>query len=195
MSASRGPLEQRRERELERLKAKLVGRRLTRTLLRELGIQPNDKGKFGKAVERILGVAPNSSPLPDLGEDGELKTTVLDEEGYFRESIRICMSGHDPLIKLTRIVLVIARDLNDARGLADREVVVDDVVLLEPTALVRHSLEADRDALRRDPHSPRTYFLESRTAGQKHSSTRAFYLKKSRVQEYVDELLRATTFR
>ncbi len=182
-------------RRFERIRELLLEKRLTRRFIEKLGLDPRDKGKWGKAVERILDISPNSSPLPDLGADGELKTTVLDRAGHFRESVRICMHGHDPLVKLARIVLVIARDLSDAMAIEDREVIVEDVLLLEPTRLIRHALEADRDLLHRDPRSKDTYFLETRTAGTKGTTTRGYYLKKARVQEYTDEIVRATSFR
>jgi hypothetical protein len=181
--------------QLERIRELLLGIRLTRGSVEKRGLSPRDKGKWGKAIEALLGISPNSSPLPDLGPDGELKTTVLDRAGRFRESIRICMAQHDPLVKLARIVLVIARDLNDASSIEDREVVVEDVLVLHPTELIHHVLEADRDLLRRDLRSKDTYFLETRTAGARGATTRAYYLKKTRVQEYVDEIVRATTFR
>ncbi len=182
-------------RRFERTRELLLEKRLTRRFIAKLGLDLRDKGKWGKAVERILDIPPNSSPLPDLGADGELKTTVLDRAGRFRESVRICMQGHDPLVKLAKIVLVVARDLSDATAIEDREVIVEDVLLLEPTRLIRHVLEADRHLLRRDARSKDTYFLETRTAGTKGTTTRGYYLKKARVQEYTDEIVRATSFR
>jgi hypothetical protein len=64
---------------LEDLREILVGQRLTIARLAKAGISPANKGKWGLFNESLLGIKPNSSPLPDLGDDGELKTTVRDQ--------------------------------------------------------------------------------------------------------------------
>lgn len=180
---------------IDEVRRKLQGVRLTRDFVAARGIDPRDKGKWGKVNERLLGIAANNLPLPDLGVHGELKTTVRDRSGLFRESLRICMSGHDPLVKLRRMVLVVARDLNDDRRLERREVINEEVLLLEPGQVVESALRSDEELLRRDPRAEGTYFLETRTAGPKGARTRAYYLKRSRLQEYVDDVVRATEFR
>jgi hypothetical protein len=180
---------------IDEVRRKLQGVRLTRAFVAARGIDPRDKGKWGKANERLLGIAANNLPLPDLGVHGELKTTVRDSSGSFRESLRICMLGHDPLVKLRRMVLVVARDLNDERRFERREVINEDVLLLEPGDVVKSALRADQELLRSDPRAEGTYFLETRTAGPKGAQTRAYYLKHSRLQEYVDDVVRATGFR
>ncbi len=176
---------------IEAVRERLVGQALTRRRLMVAGLDLRGKGKWGRFNEHLLGIPANASPLPDLGDDGELKTTVRDRAGNFREALRICVVRHDPLVKLRKIVLVIARDRNEAQRFEDREVVNEDVVLLEPTTVIRRALEYDHDLLRRDPHSPGTYFLETHPQG----STRAFYVKRTRLQEYVEHVPRITEFR
>ncbi len=182
-------------RTIDEVRRKLLGVRLTRDLVVARGIDPGDKGKWGKVNERLLGISANNLPLPDLGDQGELKTTVRDSSGWFRESLRICMVSHDPLLKLRRMVLVVARDLNDERRLERREVINEEVLLLEPGEVVKSALRADHELLKRDPRAEGTYFLETRTAGPKGARARAYYLKRSRLQEYVDDVVRATEFR
>lgn len=176
---------------IESVRQKLAGQALTRRRLMAAGISLRDKGKWGRFNEQLLGIAANASPLPDLGDDGELKTTVRDQAGDFREALRICVVSHDPLIKLRKIVLVIARDRNEGQRFEDREVVNEDVVLLEPTTVIQRALEYDYELLRRDLHATGTYFLETHPQG----STRSFYVKKSRLQEYVEHVPRITAFR
>jgi hypothetical protein len=180
---------------VEQIHDTLVGQVITTRRLQHAGIGVGSKGKWGQYNERLLGLDLNNRPLPDFGALGELKTTVRDRGGEFRESIKICMIGHDPLLKLGRIVLVIARDRNDSDRFEKREVRNEEVVVLEPTTVLRHALERDVQLLRKDPRSKETYFLETRTAGAKGSSTRAYYLKASRVQEYVESVPRTTAFR
>lgn len=180
---------------IERVRTTLVGHLITNARLRRARIDPRSKGKWGQYNERLLGLELNNRPLPDFGEDGELKTTVRDGRGEFRESIKICMVGHDPLVKLGRIVLVIARDRNDLDNFEAREVRNEEVLLLEPTSVLRHALERDVQLLKKDIRSKETYFLETRTAGAKGSNTRAYYLKASRVQEYVENVPRTTAFK
>jgi hypothetical protein len=176
---------------IESVRERLAGRALTKRRLIAAGIDLRGKGKWGRYNEHLLGIPANSSPLPDLGDDGELKTTVRDRAGNFREALRICVVGHDPLIKLRKIVLVIARDRSDAQRFEEREVVNEDVVLLEPTTVIQRALEYDCDLLRRDPRAAGTYFLETHPQG----STRAYYVKKARLQEYVEHVPRITEFR
>lgn len=176
---------------IESVRQTLVGQALTKRRLLAAGFNLRGKGKWGRFNEELLGIAPNASPLPDLGDDGELKTTVRDGAGDFREALRICVVAHDPLVKLRKIVLVIARDRNEAERFEDREVVNEDVLLLEPTTVIRRALEYDYELLRRNPRATGTYFLETHPQG----STRSFYVKKARLQEYVEHVPRITAFR
>lgn len=180
---------------VERVRRTLVGHVITAARLRRSGISPASKGKWGQYNERLLGKKPDNKSAPDFGSRGELKTTVRDRDGAFRESIKICMDSHDPMEKLGRAVLVIARDVNDADRLDDRVVRNEEVVLLEPTSVLRHALLRDIQLLSKDPHAKDSYFLERRTAGVKGSSTRAYYLKGKRVQEYVECVPRTAAFR
>ncbi len=180
---------------LEAIRRKLVGQALTKERLQAAGIDPRNKGKWGRFVEHLLGIAANSSPLPDLGADGELKTTVRDHAGDFREALRICVVGHDPLLKLRKLLLVIARDRNEAKQLEDREVTIEEVVLLEPTTVVERALEHDCEILRRDPRSRRGYFLETHPQGARHTEVRAYYVRRTRLQEYLEHVLRVARFR
>lgn len=176
---------------IEAVRQALVGQVLTRRRLLAAGINLRGKGKWGRFNEELLGIPPNASPLPDLGDDGELKTTVRDRAGAFREALRICVIAHDPLVKLQKIVLVIARDRDEAERFEDREVVNEDVVLLEPTTVIRRALEYDYELLRRNARAKGTYFLETHPQG----STRSFYVKRARLQEYVEHVPRITAFR
>lgn len=183
------------QRHLEWIRDALVGHLITLPRLRRAGFSPRSKGKWGHYNERLLGLKTNSNPAPDFGELGELKTTVRDRNGRFRESLKICMAGHDPLAKLARVILVVARDQNDAERLEDRVVRNEEVVLLEPTTILKQALLRDVQLLGRDSKSKETYFLETRTAGAKGTATRAFYLKGSRLQEYVENVPRTAAFR
>lgn len=176
---------------IESVRQRLVGQVLTKRRLAAAGFSLRGKGKWGRFNEQLLGIPANASPLPDLGDDGELKTTVRDRGGDFREALRICVVSRDPLVKLRKIVLVIARDRNEAGRFEDREVVNEEVVLLEPTTVVRRALEYDYELLRRDEHAAGTYFLETHPQG----STRSFYIKQWRLQEYVEHVPRVTAFR
>jgi hypothetical protein len=178
---------------LEEIRKHLTNVAITNAALAEAGISPADKGKWGRYNERLLGLAPNNSPLPDLGADGELKTTTRDPQGRFRESLKICMVGQDPIKKLQKIVLVIARDQNASKSLVEREVRNEEVVLLAPSAFLMHVLRRDRELLgasRKDE----TYFLEVRTAGSARSTTRAYYLKQTRLEEYVNRVRLTSDF-
>ena len=117
---------------IEEIRHRLVGQQLTNDRLREMGISPKSKGKWGEANERLLGLQKNSLPLPDLGNDGELKTAVVDHRGEFRESLAVCMESQDPLKKLAKTVLVVARDLNDSSVFSEREVENVDVLVVTP---------------------------------------------------------------
>lgn len=177
---------------LANIRETLVGVRITREALAAAGYHPRNKGKFGLYNERLLGIEHNSSPSPDLGPEGELKTTVRDRRGQFRESIKVCMVSQDPLHKLEKIVLVIARDLNDL-PLEEREVENVDVVLLKPTEFLMHVLRRDVALLRANARARDTYFLETRTAGQG-GRERAFYIKQSRLDEYLHLVTQAMEF-
>jgi len=178
----------------QEVRQKLVGVTITLARLRALGLSAASKGKWGHFNERLLGLKANSDPSPDFGERGDLKTTVRDRGGEFRESIKIGMASHDPLPKLARIILVIARDQNDATDLKARVVRNEEVVLLEPTTVMKHALLRDLQLLRKNPKSKETYFLETRTAGSGSRSARAYYLKASRLQEYVDRVPKVAAF-
>jgi len=180
---------------IEEIRHRLVGQQLTNDRLREMGISPKSKGKWGEANERLLGLQKNSLPLPDLGNDGELKTAVVDHRGEFRESLAVCMESQDPLKKLAKTVLVVARDLNDSSVFSEREVENVDVLLLRPSPLLMAALAADVELLRTNRKAKDTYFLELRTKGQGGGPKRyAYYIKKSRLKEYVSSVLRATEF-
>lgn len=180
---------------VERVRRTLVGHVITAARLRRAGISTASKGKWGQYNELLLGKKPDNKSAPDFGSRGELKTTVRNRDGAFRESIKICMDSHDPMEKLGRTVLVVARDHNDADCFEVRVVKNEEVVLLEPTSVLRHALLRDVQLLRKDPRSKETYFLERRTAGGKGSESRAYYLKGKRVQEYVECVPRTTVFR
>lgn len=180
---------------VDRVRRTLVGHVISAHRLRQAGISSASKGKWGQYNERLLGKAPDNKSAPDFGHFGELKTTVRDRSGSFRESIKICMDSHDPMEKLARTILVIARDQNDAGDLEDRVVKNEEVVLLEPTSVLRHALRRDIQLLKKDPRSKETYFLERRTAGGKGTHTRAYYLKEKRMQEYVECVPRTSAFR
>ena len=93
------------------LRSCLEGKLLDRACLSRFEIGSRDKGKWGKANERLAGLTLSPSTEPDL-EDGELKTTVRGTDGRFRESVKICMTGHSPMVKLDHVYLVVARDQN-----------------------------------------------------------------------------------
>ena len=179
---------------LEQIRAKVNGVAITKERLNEAGINLDGKGKWGRFNEWLLGIPSNSSPLPDLGEGGELKTTVRDRVGRFRESIKICMISQDPIKKLEKIVLVVARDLNDRSEFREREVRNEEVVLLKPSPFLMHILRRDREVLARSSSPGESYSLEIRTAGQRSSSTRAFYLQHRRVEEYINRVRLAADF-
>ena len=126
------------------------------------------------------------SPEPDL-DGGELKTTVRGTDGRFRESLKICMSGKSPMTKLEHIYLVIARDLNDSQVFTRRVVKNERVISLRPPARVRRALEFDELLLHEHPRAKETHFLETRTAGTRDSSTRAYYIRASALDSYIAE--------
>ncbi len=168
------------------LRERLEGRTLTAEFLgrRKLGL--GDKGKWGKANELLAGLTLNPSPEPDL-EDGELKTTVRGIDGRFRESVKICMTGHSPIVKLQHIYLAIARDQNEASDFAARVVRNERVVSLRPTGRTKRALLFDELLLGERPGARDTHFLETRTAGQRGSSTRAFYIRANALERYISD--------
>ncbi len=171
---------------LAELRAKLEGKTLSLDLLRSLGLGLGDKGKWGKANELLAGLTLSPSPEPDL-DGGELKTTVRQTDGRFRESLKICMSGRSPMTKLEHIYLVIARDLNDSQVFTRRVVKNERVISLRPTARVRRALEFDELLLHEHPRAKQTHFLETRTAGTRNSSTRAYYIRANALDSYIAE--------
>jgi hypothetical protein len=179
---------------LEEIRQRLVNFAITNAELAGARVSLASKGKWGRFNELLLGLAPSNSPLPDLGEDGELKTTTKDLQGRFRESVKICMVGQDPIKKLQKMVLVVARDLNASTNFHEREVRNEEVVLLAPSAFLMHVLRRDREILGQSTPVDAPYFLETRTAGGASSSTRAFYLKQGRVEEYVNRVRLASEF-
>src|SRR4051812_50035611 len=88
------------------IRARLVGQRIGPAELAHARLSPRDKGRWGVYVEGVLGIPRNNLPTPDH-EEGELKVTVCDAAGRFRESVKVCMRGQDPLKKLRSLILVI----------------------------------------------------------------------------------------
>lgn len=164
----------------------LEGRLLDRACLTRFGVSPRDKGKWGKANERLAGLTLSPSMEPDL-EDGELKTTVRGTDGRFRESVKICMTGHSPMKKLEHIYLVVARDQNGSREFEQRVVRNEQVVSLRPVGRTRRALEFDELLLNDHPRANETHFLETRTAGPRDSSTRGFYIRANALEQYIAE--------
>jgi hypothetical protein len=169
---------------LGNLRRRLVGVRLTQGLIASLGISARNKGKWGLANELLAGLTASPSKAPDL-PDGELKTTVCDVRGQFREAIKVCLYPGDPLRKLEHLYLVIAEDHGEALELATREVENRAVLSLRPTPQLHWALMQDCEALDANPATLETEFLVIRPAGTKASGQRAYYLKRERLWDYV----------
>ena len=172
------------------LRRRLVGVRLTQGLIASLGISARSKGKWGLANERLAGLMASPSKAPDLA-DGELKTSVCDARGQFREAMKICLYPGEPLRKLEHLYLVIAEDIEGSaervETLTAREVQNRAVLSLRPTPQLHWALTQDCEALDSNPATLDTEFLVIRPAGTKASGQRAYYLKRERLWDYVNQ--------
>ena len=119
--------------------------------------------------------------------DAELKTTRRGTDGRFLESVKICSLGQNPIHKLEHIYLVIARE-SGAKS-AETFVRNEAVISLKPDSTLLRALRFDVELLSEDPRAKATHFLETRTAGASGQTSRAYYLRKDKIPDYVHETL------